>query len=119
MDWILPLSTQLQAIGPFTAPLCVALIAGGYVVIKWLVDERKTLCADCVADRNRLREELKISQADNIALRERRAVDLANAAGELQETASAYRESTADTREVLRDLIDRVDRVLDREGKHA
>jgi hypothetical protein len=63
-----------------------------------------------------LRSENERLQADNIALRERRAVDLASAAGELQETASAYRESTADTREVLRDLIDRIDRVLDREG---
>ena len=66
----------LQSVGPFTAPVCVALALGMW----WLV-----------RDRERILVELSLALADAKELRGRRADDLVQSIRDYQEHAAANR----------------------------
>jgi len=87
VSWI----EYLEASGPFTTPLCVAM---GFA-LRWLLKDRGELLVD-----------LKAAHADATSLREKRAEDLENAAREYMQHGEALRnvvrEWTLTAREVLR-----------------
>lgn len=81
----------IKEAGPFTAPLCLGMM----LVIRWLLLDRARLLATLVA-----------ADADRMALRERRATDLADAAEE-------YRVQSEHMRSVMSEWTARAQAVLD------
>lgn len=78
------LITYLQAVGPFTAPVCVVMAVATLVGFRWINNERL---------RERARAEK--AEADATQLREKRATDLEKAAREFAQFGEAQRMTLA------------------------
>ncbi len=85
MDWF----SYLQKIGPFTAPLCIAMSLAMF----WLLRDRGRILAD-----------LKLAVADQIAYREKRINDMVAASREGMESASGLRIALVELKGEIREL---------------
>jgi len=90
----------LQSVGPFTAPVCVALVFGMWLVVRHYDGELK-----------REREDLRLALADAVQLRERRAEDLAHGVLDYQEHATATRAALEKFHDVLKRMSDEISRL--------
>lgn len=85
MDWF----EYLQKIGPFTAPLCIAMT----LAMAWLLKDRGRILAD-----------LKLAVADQISFREKRLDEMAQTSREGIESANGIKMALMEVKAELRVL---------------
>lgn len=83
----------IKEAGPFTAPLCIAIVLG----MRWLLK-----------DRERLLSLLAEANSDRMQLREKRAEDLERAANEYREHGEAMRDAVREWRAKADAVLERV-----------
>ena len=90
----------LKSVGPFTAPLCVAMTYALWQVSKYFDGELK-----------REREDLRVALATITSLQERRAEDLAHGVLDYQEHATATQKTIDKFDEAVRALTSEIRRL--------